>query len=192
MKKYKIILLGLIFLIGCSKGPGKDDLLLDKYKAAYSDLVSNDKFVSTSSFYDVETVVNKIKDNKFRVDTIIDNPKVAMYNIQIIAEIDSTGVEQYEDVVPSLGIVDQTAYNLIPFQVNQDEGFYGGLVVSGISDNSQGEVILEIIWTDYAGTKSYQEYIKLNYDIDNEIEEESDEDLEEDLEADEVDESEDE
>ena len=163
MKKLKIVLLMLIFLVGCTNKTEKNDLLMKKYEAAYSDLVSNDKFASSSSFYDIETVVNSYENDKFRIDTIIDNPKVAMYNVIVIAEINSIGVKQYEEVLPSLGIVDQSIYNLIPFQVNQDEGFYAGLVVSGISERAKGEVIVEIAWTNYAETKSYQEFLKLPY-----------------------------
>lgn len=171
MKIWKIILLMLIFLVGCEKAE-QNDLLLDKYKAAYGDLVSSDKFNSSSAYFDVETVVNKIEAGKFRVDTIIDNPKVAMFNIQVIAEINSNGVQQYEEVLPSLGIVDQSHYHLIPFQVNKDEGFYGGLVVSGVSDSLDGEVILKINWTDYAETKSYEEFIRISYGDVLEVEDE--------------------
>ena len=182
MKILKIILLMLIFLVGC-ESPEESDILLDKYKAAYGDLVSSDKFNSSSAYFDVETVVNKIDAGKFRIDTIIDNPKVAMYNVQVIAEINSNGVQQYEEVLPSLGIVDQSHYHLIPFQVNKEEGFYGGLVVSGVSDSLDGEVILKVNWTDYAETKSYEEFIKVSYGETLEVEE--DEVVEEDVEEEE-------
>ncbi|HZJ86093.1 MAG TPA: hypothetical protein VFC83_03130, partial [Erysipelotrichaceae bacterium] len=79
---------------------------------------------------------------------------------------------QYEEVLPSLGIVDQSHYHLIPFQVNKDEGFYGGLVISGVSEKSEGEVILKINWTDYAETKSYEEFIEVSYGKAEEIEDE--------------------
>lgn len=171
MKKWTIILVALVFLVGCNDKPDRDELLLEKYKTAYNDLVSNDKFETSSSFYDIDVAVNKIENNKFRVDAIIDSPTIAMYQVEIIAELDSKGVEQFEEVVPSLGIVDQANYNLIPYQVNKAEGFYAGLVVSGVSDKSQGEIILKITWTDYAETKSYEEYLKLAYDIEPVVEE---------------------
>ena len=186
MKIWKIILLMVIFLVGC-ESPEQNDLLLDKYKAAYGDLVSSDKFNSSSAYFDVETVVNKIEIGKFRIDTIIDNPKVAMYNVQVIAEINSNGIQQYEEVLPSLGIVDQSDYHLIPFQVNKDEGFYGGLVISGVSEKSEGEVILKINWTDYAETKSYEEFIEITYGkVEEEIEDEEvvEEEVEEESESD--------
>lgn len=162
MKIWKIILLMLIFLVGCEKAE-QSDLLFDKYEAAYEDLVSSDKFNSFSAYFDVETVVNKLDTNQFRIDTIIDNPKVAMYNVQVIVEINSNGVKQYKEVLPSLGIVDQSTYHLIPFQVNKDAGFYGGLVISGVSTQAEGEIILKINWTDYAETKNYEEFLELSY-----------------------------
>ena len=178
MRKYITILLVILVLVGCSKKPAKTDILLEKYEAAYGDLINNDKFEESSTFYDVEVVINKVADGNFRIDTIVDNPKVAMYKVQIIADINSNGVEQYEQVVPSVGIVDQATYNLIPFQVNHDEGFYAGLVVSGISKQDKGDVIVEVTWTDYAETKSYQEFLKLTYDINpvEEVEEEQEAD----------------
>ena len=174
MKKFLFILVMLLLVVGCTDNPNSDELLLEKYKTAYNDLVGNDKFDTSSTFYDIDVVVNELGSNEYRVDAIIDNPKVAMYNVEIIAELNSIGVEQFEEVVPSLGIVDQAYYNLIPFQVNKDEGFYAVLVVSGISDKPKGEIILKINWSDYAETQSYQEFLKIPYDIDPLVEEEID------------------
>lgn len=171
MKKIIMLITIMLFLAGCVSNPKDEDILFEKYEAAYSDLLSNDKFESSSNFFDSEVVVNKVKEDEYRIDTIIDNPKVAMYNVQVIAEINSLGIKEYKEVNPSLGIVDQSVYHLIPYQVNQDQGFYEGLVVSGLSDKKAGDVIFEITWTNYAETEQFQEFLKLDYDIDFEEEE---------------------
>lgn len=188
MRKLIILLIMAIFLIGCNNQPDRQELLLNKYKAAYNDLVTNDKFETSSTFYDLDVVVNKIANKQYRVDIIIDNPKVAMYNIEVIAELDSIGLEQYEEVIPSLGIVDQSVYHLIPFQVNKEEGFYAGLVLSGLTEQAAGDGILKIKWTNYAETKTYEEFLSFKYDIHPVNEElEETQDKEEDLDNEEID-----
>ena len=54
MRKLIILLIMAIFLIGCNNQPDRQELLLNKYKAAYNDLVTNDKFETSSTFYDLD------------------------------------------------------------------------------------------------------------------------------------------
>lgn len=171
MKKKIIIILTIILIIsGCQKKSDRREVLLAKYKSAYDELLANDKFIEKSEYYDIEVVVNKTKDQKYRVDLIIDKPRIAMYNILALMEINSIGVADFDEINPSLGLVDESKYNLIPSQVNKKANYYEGLVLSGISDKSEGEVIVMITWSDYAETNHFNEFIKLSYGVMAEVE----------------------
>lgn len=170
MKNKISIILAVIFLIvGCSKKTDRSEILFAKYESAYDELLANDKFIDKSEYYDVEVVVNKIENNKFRVDLIIDNPKIAMYNVLGIMEIDSKGVLSFDEVNPSIGLVDDSKFHLIPNQHNVAADYYEGLVLSGLSSKSSGEIIAMISWSDYAEVKVFSEFIKLPYDINNTV-----------------------
>lgn len=161
--KYILILIFILIISGCSDESSRNELLLSKYETAYGELVENDTFTTNSDLFDLEVVVNKINEHEYRIDVILDKPQMAMYNVQMMMEINPSGVAQYDEVLPSLGIVDDTQYNLIPYQSNIENGFYSGLVLSGISTKSSGEITLMIQWTDYAATKVFDEFIKLEY-----------------------------
>lgn len=153
----------ILLLSACSHESSREEVLLSKYETAYNELVENDKFVNNSEFYNLEVVVTEIENNEYRIDVILDQPNVAMYNVQMIMELNSRGIEQYDEMIPSLGIVDDTQYNLIPNQVNKDNGFYAGLILSAVSSQPTGEIQLMISWSDYAGTKNFEEFIQLPY-----------------------------
>lgn len=166
-KQYIILLISLLFITGCNKKSSRNEVLLNKYETAYNELIENDTYISNSEFFDLEVVVTKLSNQEFRVDVILDNPQLAMYNVQMMMELNSTGVAQYDEVIPSLGIVDDTQYNLIPYQSNKDNGFYSGLVLSAISKNETGNIYLMIDWTNYDSTKAFSQFVELEYNQDN-------------------------
>ncbi len=161
--KYIIILIFMLLISACSNDSSREEVLLKKYETAYNELVENDKFVNNSEYYNLEVIVTELEDQQYRVDVILDQAQVAMYNVQMIMELNPQGLEQYKDMIPSLGIVDDTQYNLIPNQVNKENGFYAGLVLSAITDKPSGDLQLMIQWSDYSGTKDFEEFIELQY-----------------------------
>lgn len=185
--KYTLILMMVLLLTGCTKENSRDEVLLNKYETAYNELVENDKFMSNSEYYNLEVVVSEIENNNYRIDVILDQPNVAMYNVQMIMEVNSQGIEQYQEMIPSLGIVDDTQYNLIPNQVNKENNFYAGLILSAITDKPLGDVKIMISWSDYAGTKDFEEFISLPYSDKKQVQSRSFDDMfdSEDLEAEE-------
>lgn len=185
--KYTLILMMMLLLTGCTKENSRDEVLLNKYETAYNELVENDKFMSNSEYYNLEVVVSEIENNNYRIDVILDQPNVAMYNVQMIMEVNSQGIEQYQKMIPSLGIVDDTQYNLIPNQVNKENNFYAGLILSAITDKPLGDVKIMISWSDYAGTKDFEEFISLPYSDKKQVQSRSFDDMfdSEDLEAEE-------
>ncbi len=162
--KFTLIIITCLLLVGCNDGFSREEILLNKYEVAYNALVSSDKFDEKSEYYNIEIEVYELSDGTYRVDAILDSVNVAMYNVQMMMEVDSKGIEQYDYMIPSLGIVDDTQYNLIPNQVNDDNGFYAGLILSAINNKDNGNVKLMISWSNYANTKQFVEYIEVDYD----------------------------
>lgn len=161
--KLLILIVFLLLISACSNKNQREEILVERYEEAYENLSSQDKFAGLSDYYKVEVVASKTDDGKFRVDLILDQAEIAMYNIEIMMEINPTGLLQFDQVLPSLGIVDDLKYNLIPNQVNTDNGFYEGLVLSGLSDKASGQVSIMVKWTNYTATKVFEEFISLEY-----------------------------
>lgn len=167
MKSKLIILVMIITLLSaCSNTNQRDEILLNKYESAYEKLANHDNFEILSDYYQIELVVSEVESGSHRIDLILDEPQVAMYNIEMMMEVNPTGSQQYDEVLSSLGIVDDLTYNLIPNQVNADNGFYEGLVLSSVSDQVKGEVKVLITWTNYSSTQNFEEFIVLSYDND--------------------------
>ena len=184
MKSKVIIMMSLFLLLSaCSSKDSKNELNLSKYEAAYETLISNDKPLNTSKFYQLEAVATKLSNGDVRVDVILDQANVAMYNIAMIMDIHNSKEIQDDEIIPSLGIVDDLKYNIIPNQVNSNNNFYAGLVLSAISSNENGQVKIGVTWTNYSGTETFDEVILMPYstefkeDVDSE-ENVDDEDVE--------------
>ena len=68
------------------------------------------------------------------------------------------------DLLATVGIVDDTKVNMIPYQVDSTLGYQKGIVLSG--NASAEEVLLDVLvtWTNENMTKSFREFyqIKLN------------------------------
>ena len=68
------------------------------------------------------------------------------------------------DLLATVGIVDDTKVNMIPYQVDSTLGYQKGIVLSG--NASAEEVLLDVLvtWNNENMTKSFREFyqIKLN------------------------------
>ena len=68
------------------------------------------------------------------------------------------------DLLATVGIVDDTEVNMIPYQVDSTLGYQKGIVLSG--NASAEEVLLDVLvtWNNENMTKSFREFyqIKLN------------------------------
>ena len=77
----------------------------------------------TSDEFMIRLVVNKIDDNNNRYDIIIDNPKINMYHLQAIAKVS----QDENESLPSLGILENDVFSLIPNLVDKANGIYKGV-----------------------------------------------------------------
>ena len=87
-----------------------------------------------------------------------------MYDIKVMIMEDGFIMNEDSDLLATVGIVDDTKVNMIPYQVDSTLGYQKGIVLSG--NASAEEVLLDVLvtWNNENMTKSFREFyqIKLN------------------------------
>ncbi len=178
MRKLTMIILLASILSGCQwfDNDEIDQAKFQRYSAYYTSVFDNDRFVLASEYYDLEVVMNKINDNEYRYDVIIDSPKIAMYAIEIMVVENNITPELAAKMMPTIGIFEDLEYNLIPYQVNIEKGYVKGLIVSGISNDPMINLKIMVLWRDYAKLQVTREFFDVNktYDDGTPVEEPTD------------------
>ena len=86
--------------------------------------------------------MSQIPDGTYRYAIVVDEAKIAMYDVVMIAVENNTPYDDADKMMPSLGIFEDSC-SLIPGQVNASQGYAKGLVMSG--ECSEDGVDLEIL-----------------------------------------------
>lgn len=156
MKKLLTIIFVLLIISGCSiqKKTNSSD---EKYMDLIQTLNERASFSSASQSFSINAEVAKIND-AYRYYITIDEPKNAMYGIEIIAI--EKGVDYSSNMAANVGIFEENEYNMIPFQSRVDKGYVNGLTVSGVSSNSNPTLYVLVEW--YSKRQEiHQEFIEL-------------------------------
>lgn len=163
MKKILIIILAIFMLTGCKSITRQlDEEKYNAYLTYYQSILEADNKLSSSSNFDSEIVVNKIDDNTYRYDVIIDNPRVAMIDIKAIAAPDGFELEiDKENMMPSIGILDDLKKSMVPGQINLEKDYVGGLILSLASNNKALKITVMVDWKDLSGINSHREYVSI-------------------------------
>jgi len=173
MKKILILIVLIITLAGCNK---EETRQLDKekynaYLAYYNAILSAENKQTESSCFDIELVVNKIAEDKYRYDVIIDNPKVAMFDIKALAIIETLSLEiDQENMMPSVGILDGYHYSMVPGQLDKENDFYEGIILSLTSKESALRVSVMVDYKPLNEEETIRQYFSL-YTTYEEVEE---------------------
>jgi len=163
----KIITKVLCFLVilcmtGCQKSQNIDTIKYKNYLAYYDSILNAKNMAESSEYFDVELVVNKLGENEYRYDMIIDNAKVAMYNIKALAIIDVLETKTNSELMmPSIGIIDDSSYRMVPNQVDIENNFVPGLDLSVVYDKPACRMSLVIVWNDRDMSEEKRQYISL-------------------------------
>lgn len=132
----------------------------DKRYLAMAEMISShDTFSRGASYYNLETDIAQI-DGGYRYYVILDNPKIAMYDVEIMAF--EVGTDYTKTMAACVGIFEEETYNLIPKQTNTTYNYVAGLSVSGISNNQNVTLHVLVQWKNKSGTVQYREYYELN------------------------------
>lgn len=136
MKKLLIIMLACIMLAGCQNNTRQlDDEKYNAYLTYYQAILDTENKGTTCQDFNIELISNKIGENRYRYDVIIDQPRVAMYDIKVLVIVENVeGTINTTEMMPSIGIFEDVAYNMVPNQVDKEKMFVEGLDLSVLSN----------------------------------------------------------
>lgn len=154
----------MLFLTACSTSKSYDSKTETNPDDRYLDMVSlihdNMATANTSSkYFDVTFEMSKINDG-YRYYCVIDNPKIAMYDVEALAI--EPDVNYRKVMAANIGVFDEKVYNMIPGQVDTDKGYVSGISISGISDKEETTLYVLVQWKNKDLSTTSREYIKAN------------------------------
>ncbi|MBR4471232.1 MAG: hypothetical protein IKS54_08000 [Erysipelotrichaceae bacterium] len=159
MKKILLIILLLITLCACNED-GKQKADPDERYMYIIEMISeHETFQDSSNYFDIAVEMAKISDG-YRYYITIDNPRIAMYDIELLAIEKS--VDYRTQMAANVGIFEEKEYHMVPNQSNPDQGYVKGIVASGVSKNPITTLFIFVQFknSDFSAVRS--EYFKLD------------------------------
>ena len=150
----------LLLISGCSK-KDPNQISTEKmqlYTAYYKSIMEMDRFQEKSDFYDLEVVMNQLPNGTYRYYVILDQPRVAMVDVEMLVVDAAVDYSQTSVIAP---------YSLIPNQVYPELGYVKGLMASGETTSPIVSLNVMVLWKDYAKLKETREYLQLTGDFEN-------------------------
>ena len=167
MKK-KIILLSLVLMVllgGCKSEDTINPSANERYTDMVTQLQDRDVFSTSSEYYDISADISAINDG-YRYYIVIDNPKIAMYDIEAIAI--EKGIDYSSVMAANIGLFEEEEYSMIPGQSYVEKGFVKGISISGVSENENPTLYLLVSWHNRDLSVTKKEYFKLDIKGENE------------------------
>ena len=136
MKKLLLIVLTCIMLTGCQSSTRQlDDEKYNAYLSYYQAILDTENKETVCQDFNIELIVNKIGESRYRYDVIIDDPKVAMYDLKVLVIVENVeGTINTKEMMPSIGIFEDVSYSMVPNQIDKDKMFVEGLDLSVVSN----------------------------------------------------------
>ena len=156
MKKILLVVM-ILFLCGCNVSK-KETNTNDRYFDMIKLIRENDKFASESNYFRISTDMAKI-DNGYRFYVIVDNPRIAMYNIKVLAI--EKDVDYKKTMAANIGIFEDNEFSMIPNQSNNAKNYVEGVVVSGTCVNPETDLYVLVQWSNKELTKNSREFFKV-------------------------------
>lgn len=166
MKKWlKLIIVFSFLFVGCSKEEPVLNRGSQDYIAYYKNIEENEIFYEESNFYQISAELVNKGNNTYNYYIFIDNPKIAMYDIKVLAVEKDVLLADSDTMQASIGIFENSGYSMIPYQVNAAEGFYKGLMLSGETDKDSIVIEMLVSWVGADRNTVYKEFISFTLDL---------------------------
>lgn len=179
MKKLIIIVLTALLIQGCSFSDKKQyQEKVELYESYYKSILNNDKFASNSEHFAVQADIDKV-DEGYVYEIIIDDAKIAMYDVKVMVVEDQKDFNEEEKMMPSAGIFDEKIYNIIPNQSNVEKGYMSGFQLLGEAATDTISLEILVIFNDYRKLNTYREFISFDLEYKDPKDKEEDKDKEE-------------
>lgn len=165
MRKYLVGLMISLLLVGCSNS---ETILKEKYetyKLDYQSILNTTQFKSSSNNFAISSNITDLNGGTFRYDVFVDEPKIAMYDVEVLAIVDDGLLIISDEMMPSIGIYEDVEYHLIPFQVDAELGYQKGFNLNGIVNAGKVNIKVLVMWKDYFKIKTEREYFSFDLDV---------------------------
>lgn len=159
MKKILIFCLSLmLFLSGCShtKINDKQQKVYDSFKES---LLNNGELISSNIPFDYRIEIAE-KEDQYLYTVIVDNPLVAMSNIQMM--ILNPDDLSKDIIFNTVGIFDETPVYMIPNQKNEQKGYLSELKLTGAAVKKDFKIYAILVWKDNNQLIQYQSFFSFN------------------------------
>ncbi len=123
IKKVLMLSISIFILCGCSK---KEVSIEKKKYDSYIEILNKDTSNSDYLPFNIEVYVDKIIETEVMYRVVIDKPKIALRDIEVIVMHD----KYTEDIFPSSGIFEDK-YSLIPNVINKSSNYAEGIILVG-------------------------------------------------------------
>ncbi len=159
MKKIILIIAIILCLCGCEDAGKKQAAPDERYMYIIEMISEHESFQETSNYFDIAVEMAKIQ-NGYRYYITIDNPRIAMYDVELLAI--EKNVDYRTNMAANVGIFEEKEYHMVPNQSNPDQGYVKGIVASGISKDPSTTLYIFVQFknSDYSAVRS--EYFKLD------------------------------
>jgi hypothetical protein len=147
MKRILILLLSLSLLGACAS-TNKDIIKSEHYKALYTELLNQLSVEQASPYFKVSATLNPLSGARYRFDVFVDEPQIAMYDVEILVIVDNGSLVIPETMMPNVGIFDDKEYHMLPYQLNAENGFVKGFGLNGIVETSSVKLKILVSWKD--------------------------------------------
>lgn len=159
MKKIHIFIVLMVLFSGCQRHQ-EENASNPEYNEYIKRLHSQHTFINSTDEFKVKVIRNMKNENDYRYDIVIDNPQIEMHNIKAVAQIPAVVGYSY----PSIGILEEEQFSLIPNVIDKENNIYKGINLSGISPYQDSTIYVYI--TFYSSTdddtKRIERYMEVN------------------------------
>lgn len=163
MKKGLTLFVLLVLLVGCTSST--EEVRYQIYKTTYQSILNTTSFLSSSENFSINASASDLGNGQVRYDVFLDEPKIAMYDVEILAIVDTGLLVVSDQMMPSVGIFETSEYNLIPYQVNAETGYPAGFNLNGLTDANTLTIKVLVTWKDYFKIRTFKESFKFDLSL---------------------------
>ncbi|MFV0479831.1 MAG: hypothetical protein ACK5LZ_04605 [Anaerorhabdus sp.] len=161
-KKILMGLASLLLISGCTDSNNQEmnSSEYNQYTQTYEMINTQVAFLESSTNFSMNVEIAQDEEGKIIYYVVIDEATVAMQDVE--AMVVAVGANAEVTMFPSIGIVDDATYNLVPAQVNKAEGYVEGFVLSGETEY-QTELTLRVMvsWISSAKSDRVREFLEI-------------------------------
>lgn len=164
MRLLKVLCILCVLLLGaCSKNNTADKDFENTYNSFVESIRDNNGVESKDLPFSHSMEVTKTEDGLYHYKITVDNPKIAMYSLQMLV-LDKS-IDDEKNMFPCIGIhPEEPSYSMIPFQENIDNQFMKGIILEGETQSPKFTLNIEVSWKDYAKVKTSTVFFNYIYD----------------------------